>query len=129
MVECRDEADRSAQQHAIAKDVTGHVAAPDDRYGVALDVDPQFREMPLDGNPCSARGNAHRLMVISIGAAGRESVPEPVALLNGYGVGHIRKGSCALVGCNDEIGIVLIVAHRRWRMNDRPIDDIIGEGQ
>ena len=51
MVERRDEPDVLGEQHPVAEHVAAHVADPDDRDVLRLDVDAQLAEVPLDGLP------------------------------------------------------------------------------
>ena len=76
-----------------------------------LRVDAQLAEVPLDALPRALGGDPHRLVVVAHGAAGRERVtePEPVGHRDLVGdVGELRR---ALVGRDDEVGVVGVVAH------------------
>ena len=127
MVEGGEEPDLARQQHAVAEDVARHVADADDREGRRLDVDIHLAEMALDRFPGAARGDAHLLVVVAGRAAGREGIVEPEAVLGGNGVGDVGEGRGALVGGDDEIGIVAVAPHRIRRRHDFVALEIVGE--
>ena len=110
MVEGRDQTDLAAQQHAVAEHVARHVADADhgERFGV--DVAVHLAEMALDRFPGAARRDAHLLVVVACGAARGEGIVEPETALGGDGIGRVGKLRRALVGGNDQIGIVGIGA-------------------
>ena len=68
-------------------------------------------EMALDRFPRALGGDAHLLVVVAGRAAGRERIAEPVAVLGADRVGDVRERRRALVGGDDEIRIVAVVAH------------------
>ena len=109
MVEGGDELYARRQQHAVAEHVARHVADAGDGERLALDVDVHLAEMPLHRLPGTARGDPHRLVVVAGRAARSEGVAEPEAALQGYSVGGVGEGRGALVGGDDEVGIVAIV--------------------
>ena len=78
---------------------------------VCRDVDVHFAEVPLDRFPGAAGGDAHHLVVVAGRAAGGEGVAQPELALDRDAVGDVREGRRALVGGNDQIGIVIVVAH------------------
>ena len=83
--------------------------------------------MPLDRFPGAPRGDAHLLVVVSGRPPGRKSVVEPEVEFLADGVGGVGEGRRALVGRNDEIGVVAIVAHRVGRRDDRVAVEIVGD--
>ena len=129
MVEGGDELDRLGQQHAVAEDVARHVAAADDGDLVLLHVDPHLAEVPLDGNPGAARGDAHRLMIVAVGTAAGESVVEPEIALLRDRVGHVGEPRRSLVGGDDEIRVVSVEDADIVRVHDLVLDDVVGDGQ
>ena len=66
-------------------------------------------------------------MVVADRAAGSEGIAEPEAVVNGNTVGNVREGCCALVGSNDEVGIVPVAAADILWRNDLAVDEIVGE--
>ena len=83
----------------------------------------ELAEMALDRFPRAARGDAHFLVVVAVGAARGERVAEPEAALLGDAVGDVGEGRGALVGGDHEIGIVAVMAHHVARRHDRVADD------
>ena len=79
--------------------------------GVVVDVDVHFAEVALDRLPGAARGDAHHLVVVAGRAAGGEGVAQPELVLDRNAVGDVGEGRGALVGGDDEIGIVIVVPH------------------
>src|SRR5204862_2076406 len=84
----------------------------------ALDVGPELAKMPLDRLPRPARGDCHCLMVVAGGAARGERVPQPEAVLGRQRVGDIRERGGALVGGDDEVWVVVVVADDLGRRDD-----------
>ena len=84
---------------------------PATREILRLRVDAEFAEVTLDAFPAAPRRDAHLLVVVARRAAGREGVAEPEAVLRGERVGDVGEGRRALVGRDDEVGIVRVVAH------------------
>lgn len=109
VVEGRDEPDVLGEQHAVAEHVTGHVADADDGEVLGLGVVAQLAEVPLDGLPGAAGGDPHALVVVARGAAGGEGVAEPEAVPDGDLVGDVGEARGALVGGDDQVGVVLVV--------------------
>ena len=99
----------SRQQHAVAEHVAGHVADADDGEVLGLGVDAQLAEVALDRLPGAAGGDAHRLVVVADRAAGGEGVAEPEAVRLGDVVGDVGEGRGALVGGDDQVGVVAVV--------------------
>src|ERR1700704_1579205 len=83
--------------------------------------------MAFDGFPRSARGDAYLLVVIALATAGGESIAKPMALLSRDRVGDVGKGGSALVGGDNEIGVIAIVPHGVVGRHDRVAIEIIGE--
>ncbi len=102
---------------------------PATRDRVGLDVDAHFQEVALDGDPAALRGDAHRLVVVAVGAAAGESVAEPEVAVERDRVGDVGEGRRALVGRDDEIGIVLVVDHDVVGMDDLVVEDVVGDRQ
>ncbi len=74
-------------------------------------------------------GDAHLLVVVAGRAAAGEGVVEPEAVLLADGVGGVGEGRRALVGGDDEVGIVGIAAHDVCRRHDVAAFDIVGDRQ
>ena len=75
---------------------------------------PISRKWRLTHLPGAAGGDAHLLVVVALAAAGREGVAQPEAVFGGDAVGDVGEGGGALVGGDDEVGIVAVAAdHRR----------------
>ena len=128
VVEGGDQLDRLRQQHAVAEHVARHVADAGDPDRLLLHVDAHFAEMALDRDPGALGGDPHRLVVVAVGAAAGEGVAEPEAALDRDRVGDVGEGRGALVGGDDEIGIVAVADRRRpsgW--TTLPLDDIVGD--
>src|SRR6478672_4534400 len=83
--------------------------------------------MPLDGFPGTTRGDPHLFVVVTGGAAGRERVVEPKIPRLGEAVGNIRESRSSLVGCNDQVRILIIMANDALRMNDVVGTDVVGQ--
>ena len=118
VVEGGDQADVLREQHAVAEHVARHVADADDREVLALGVVAELAEVPLDGLPGAAGGDAHALVVVAGGAAGGEGVAEPEAVADGHVVGDVRERRGALVRGDHEVGVVLVVADHVGRRDD-----------
>ena len=127
VVERRDQPDVAGQQHAVAEHVARHVADPDDREVGRLDVGPELAEVALDRLPRAAGGDAHLLVVVADRAAGGERVAEPEAVLGRDRVREVGERRGALVGRDDEVRVVAVVAHDVARRHDRAVDDVVGE--
>ncbi len=98
------------RKQAVAEDVARHVADADAGEVLRLDVGPKLAEMPLDQLPRAARRDAHGLVVVTRRAARGEGVAQPEPVFLGDRVGDVGEGRGALVGGDDEIGIVAVVA-------------------
>ncbi|MEY9488253.1 hypothetical protein RKD26_004047 [Streptomyces calvus] len=127
VVEGGDQADVLAEQHAVAEHVTGHVADADDGEVLGLGVHAQLPEVPLDGLPGAAGGDAHALVVVAGAAAGGERVAEPEVVGLGDLVGDVREGRGALVGGDDEVGVVLVVPDDVRRGHDLAGHHVVGD--
>ncbi len=100
---------------------------PDDGEVGRLRVAAHFAEMALHRFPRAARRDAHRLVVVAGRAPGGERVVEPESVLLADPIRVIGEGRRALVRCDDEVGIVVIVAPHRGRRNDAIADAVVGE--
>ena len=118
VVEGGEQASMARLQHAVPKHVARHVADPDHREVAVLDIAPQLAEMAFDQFPRATRGDPHRLVVVTRGAAGGESVAEPEAVFFRYPVRDIGERRGALVGGDDEVRIVGVMAHGLGRRHD-----------
>ena len=127
VVEGGDQSDVPGQQHAVAEHVTGHV--PDARHGevLVLHVDAEGPEVPPDRHPGAASGDPHGLVVVALRPAGGEGVPEPERVLPGDLVGHVGERRGPLVGGDDEVGVVPVVAHDAMRRHDPAVDQVVGD--
>ncbi|KFB66358.1 MAG: hypothetical protein CAPSK01_004247 [Candidatus Accumulibacter vicinus] len=61
--------DLRREQHAIAENVAGHIADPDDGERLRLRIQTDFPEVPLDRLPCTSGGDRHFLVVVTDRAA------------------------------------------------------------
>ena len=115
------------QEHAVAEDVAAHVADTDDGEVVGLRVDAELTEVTLDRLPRATSGDAHALVVIAGRPARGEGVVEPEAVLLRHGVGVVGEACGALVGRDDEVGVVGVVAHDIRGRHDGVADPVVGE--
>ena len=129
MVEGGDQPDLLRKQHAVAENVARHVADTDDGEGLALDVAVHFAEMALDRFPGAARRNADLLVIVAGRAAGGEGVVEPEMVRLADRVRRVGEGRRALVGGDDEIGIVAVMAHDILRRRHLRAMQIVGNGK
>ena len=127
MVEGGEELDGARPQHAVAEDVARHVADADDGERRRADIDIHLAKVALDRFPGAAGGDAHLLVVVAGRAAGRERVVEPETVLGRDGVGEVGEGRRALVGGDDEIGIVVVMAHDVVGRDHLLVGEIVGE--
>ncbi len=127
VVEGGHQADVLGEQHAVAEHVAGHVADADDGEVLALRVVAQLPEVPLDGLPGAAGGDAHALVVVARRAAGGEGVAEPEAVRLGDLVGDVGERRGALVGGDDEVRVVLVVADDALGVHDLAADQVVGD--
>ncbi len=123
MVERADQLDVTGKQHAVAEHVAGHVADPDNSEVGGLDVRSQLAEVTLDRLPRPAGRDRHLLVVVAGGAAGGEGVAEPEAVVDRDGVRDVREGRRSLVGGDDEVRVVLVVANDIRRRHDLAAGD------
>ena len=127
MVEGGDQPDVLREQHAVAEHVAGHVADADDGEVLRLGVDAELAEVPLDRLPRAARGDAHRLVVVARRAAGGERVAQPEAVVDRDVVGDVGERRRALVGGDDEVGVVAVVPDDLRRRDDVAVDEVVGD--
>ena len=66
-------------------------------------------------------------MVVAGRAAGREGVVEPETVLGCDSIGEIGEGRRALVGGDDEIGIVVVMAHDVVGRDHLLVGEIVGD--
>ena len=83
---------------------------------------PSARKWRLTDSQRALRGDAHALVVVADRTAGGERVAEPEAVLAGDAVGDVGERRRALVGGDDEIRIVGVVAHDVVRRHDLAVD-------
>ena len=129
VIECSHQPDVARQQHAVAEDVAGHVAHTRNRERCRLDVDVHLAEMALHRFPGAARGNTHLLVVVAGRTARGEGVVQPEPGLLRQAVGRIGKGRRALVGGDDEIGVVAIRPKRIGWRHDLAGHDVVSDRQ
>ena len=84
-------------------------------------------EMPLDRFPGAARRDPHLLVVVADGAAGREGIAEPEPVLVRDRIGDVGKGRGPLVGGDDQIRIVALVAHHIGGRDQAGVAEIVGD--
>ena len=125
----RDEPDLVAQQHPVAEHVAGHVADADGGELVLGRVHVELAEVALDRLPGAARGDAELLVVVAGRAAGGERVVEPEAVLARDRVGGVRERRGALVGGDDEVGVVAVERPHLRRVDDLAVDEVVGHVQ
>ncbi len=68
-------------------------------------------------------------MVVAGRAAGGERVAQPEAVGLGDTVGDVGEGRGALVGGDDQVGVVLVVADHVGRVDDLAADQVVGDVQ
>ncbi len=127
MVERGHQAGVLGAQHAVAEHVAGHVADADGGEVLGLAVDAALAEVTLDRDPGAAGGDAHRLVVVPDGAAAGERVTQPEAVVLGDPVGDVGEGRGALVGRNDEVGVVTVVPDHTHRRHRLAVDEVVGD--
>ena len=85
--------------------------------------------MAHDRFPAAARGDAHALVVVTDRTAGGERIVEPETVRAGDAVGDVGERRGALVGGDDEIRVVAVVADHALGRNDLSADDVVGDVQ
>ncbi len=114
-------------QQAVAEHVARHVADADDGHCVAVGILADRAGVTANALPRTAGGDAHRFVVVPNAAAGSKSIAQPKPVLGRDAVGHIAEGGRTLVGGNDEVRVVAVVAHHIDRRHHMPIDDVVGD--
>ncbi len=127
MVERGDEPDVAREQHAVAEHVARHVADAGDGEVGGLDVDAELAEVALRRLPRAARGDAHRLVVVAHRPARRERVAQPEPVFVADRVGVVGERRRALVGGDDQVRIVGVVALDLRRRHDAGAHPVVGE--
>ena len=127
VVEGAEQLDVPGQQHAVAEDVARHVADADAGEVLVLDVLAELAEVALDRFPGAARGDAHLLVVVAGRAARGEGVVEPVAVVHRDAVGDVREGRGALVGGDDQVGVVPVVPDHGVRRHQLAGLEVVGD--
>src|SRR5690606_19431949 len=127
VIESADQTNMVGPQHAIAEHIAGHVADADDAEIGGHGIETQLAAMSLHGNPGAARGDAHFLVVVADAAAGSESIAEPVVVMLRDLVGSIGEARSALVGGDDEISIVTVLAYHLRRRHYALVAEVVGE--
>ena len=89
MVESSNQLDMFRQQHAITKDITGHITDPDHGEIFFLNIMSALTEMPLHRDPGTTRSDTHFLVVISNRPTRCEAVAHPEAAIYCDFVGDI----------------------------------------
>ena len=129
VIEGSDQLRLFRQQHAVAEDIARHVADTDRREGLALNVLAEFAEVPLDRLPGAPGRDAHGLVVVAGGTAGREGVVQPEPVVLAHAVGVVGEGCRALVGGHHQIGVVAVVAHDLLGRHDLARLGVVGDVQ
>ena len=134
MVEGGNQLGLARQEHAIAEDVARHVATADRGEGLALDIPgaailADLPEVTLHRLPGAARRDAHGLVVVTGRTARGEGIVEPELLRLGDGIGRVGEGRRALVGRDDEIGIVAVIAPDPFGAQQVVAGDVVGDRQ
>ena len=128
MVERGDEPDVAREQHAVAEHVARHVADADDgEVGRLRRRCPSSRKWRFTDSQAPRAVIAHRLVVVAGRAARGERVAEPEAVLDRDLVGDVGERGGALVGRDDEVRVVAVVAHDVGRRHDLAVDEVVGE--
>ena len=113
VVERRDQPGVLGAQQSVAEDVAGHVADAHAGEVLRLAVEAALAEVALHGDPGSASGDPHRLVVVADRAAGGEGVAEPEPVVLGDAVGDVGERRGALVRGDHEVGVVASRGVRR----------------
>ena len=95
--------------------------------GSVGDVDAELGEVALDRLPRAARGDPERLVVVAARAAGGERVAEPEAALLADAVGGVGERRGALVGGDDEVGVVVVEHAHAVGVDDLAVDEVVGQ--
>ena len=114
-------------EHAVAEHVAGHVADADGREVLGLAVDAPLAEVPADRHPGAAGGDAHGLVVVAHRAAAGERIAQPEAVVLGHAVGDVGERRGALVGGDDQVGVVAVVADHAHRRHALALDEVVGD--
>ncbi len=125
MIECSDQFDLARQQHAVAENVTAHVADTGNGERIFLRVDALFVEVTLHRFPGAAGSDAHFLVVVAGRSAGRECVVKPEVVLGRDTVGNVGERRGPFIGSHDEIGVISVITHDALGRHDLVIDDIV----
>ena len=64
-------------------------------------------------------------MVITDRATRGERIPEPVVVFSSDAVRYIRECCGAFIGCDNQIGVVVVVTHNALRVHDFTFDDVV----
>ncbi len=126
MVERGDELHVRRQQQPVAEHVAAHVADAHHREVFLRRVEAELAEVALHGLPCPARRDRDLLVVVARRPARRERVAEPERVLGGQGVRDVGEGRRALVGRDDEVGVVFVLAQHPRGRHDSALDDVVG---
>src|SRR5699024_5688531 len=121
------QADVLGEQHPVTEHVPAHVPDAHDGEFLRLGVHSAFPEVSFDRLPRPPGGNAHGLVVVSGGATGGEGVIEPEVVLRGDLVGEVGEGGGALVRGDDQVGVVLVVAHHPFGRDDLITGTVVGD--
>ena len=117
------------RQHAVAKDVTGHVAYSDDPDGIGLYVDPELMKVATHRHPGAAGGDAHGFVVVAVGAARREGIAQPEAVLLAERVGEVGEGCGPFVGGDHQVGVRAVPRHHLRGVDDLARHEVVGDVQ
>ena len=85
--------------------------------------------MPLHRLPGAARGDAHLLVVVALGAARGERVAEPVAEPARHLVGRVGERRGALVGRDHQVRVVAVPPDHAGRRHHPVTVDVVGHVQ
>ena len=85
--------------------------------------------MALYRYPAAARGNPHRLMVVTDRPATGKGIAQPEATLESDGIGNVGESGRALVRRDNEIGVITVADHDAVGMHDLVFDQIVGDRQ
>ena len=129
VVERCDQLQLVGHQQAVTEHVTGHIADADHGDAVFLHVDAALTEVTLHTDPRALGGDAHFLVVVTGGTAGRERVAQPEAVVDGDAVGDVGEGRSALVRRYHQIRVIVVMTHDVGRRHQGAVLQVVGDVQ
>ncbi len=126
VVESGEQPDLFGKEHAVAKNVTRHVADAEHRYRILEHIHPKLPEVTAHTLPGTSGSDAFSLVIVSLGTARGECVSQPEVVLGGSLVCEVAERSRPLVGGNDKIGIGIVIAKDAIGLNRATVHDVVG---